>query len=73
MLQGDHDEAAVLEVTGSGCPGLAAAIPSVTQGAMAFVHHAQATAFLRARVAELMAKVSSAHDGTLARHDFMGV
>jgi hypothetical protein len=47
VLEGDHSEAAIIEVDDSGCPGLSSAIPSESEGAMAFVHHTDATQFLR--------------------------
>ncbi len=47
VLEGDHDESAVLEVDDSGCPGLSSAIPFESEGAKAFVHHTDATEFLR--------------------------
>ena len=47
ILEGEHNESAVLQVDDTGCPGLSSAIPGVTDDAMAFVHHADATTFLR--------------------------
>ena len=37
----------MLEVDDTGCPGLAAAIPFESDGTMTFVHHADATQYLR--------------------------
>ena len=50
VLEGEHNETAVLEVDDSGCPGLSSAVPSVSDGAMAFVHHTDATEFLRGQM-----------------------
>ena len=46
-LQGSHSEQGVLEIDNDGCPGMAAAIPSASNAGSFFVHHTQATDFLR--------------------------
>jgi hypothetical protein len=59
VLQGDHQEVAVIEVHDFGCPGLAAAVASETEKNEFFVHHQAATEFLRKDLAHFFVKVSS--------------
>ncbi len=65
VLEGAHDESAIIEVDDSGCPGLSSAIPSVTDGTMAFVHHTDATQFLRDKMSEFFVKNSPLTDSVV--------